>query len=311
MKLFLGVDGGQSGTTAIIGDATGRILGAGEAGPCNHTAAAEGRLRLERAVTESLAAACAQAGLDSATVRFEAACFGMSGGPDDKREILAAILRAERLVVTDDAVIALAGATTTGQGIIVIGGTGSIAFGRNADGHTTNGRTARAGGWGYIFGDEGGAFDIARQAARAVLRMEEGWGRPTTLREILLAASNSTSANQMLHRFYTADWPRSRVATLARAVDAAAGESDPIAMEIVRGAAQHLAMLAAAVRESLWPPGAPLEVAYLGGVFHSTLLLETFRTLIELNDGVHCVPPQRGPAEGALLEALRHAPGAV
>src|ERR1035441_8814937 len=92
MKLYLGVDGGQSGTTAVIGDETGRILGVGEAGPCNHAAAGEGRAKLERAISGSVAAACAQAGLDAAAVRFEAACFGMSGGPDDKGEILAATL---------------------------------------------------------------------------------------------------------------------------------------------------------------------------------------------------------------------------
>ena len=102
MRLFLGVDGGQSGTTAMIGDETGRILGTGAAGPCNHAAHGEGRGKLERAVVGSVGAACAQAGLDVATVCFEAGCFGMSGGPDDKREILASILRVDRLVVTNE-----------------------------------------------------------------------------------------------------------------------------------------------------------------------------------------------------------------
>src|SRR4051812_49521654 len=111
MRLFLGVDGGQSGTTAVIGDEDGLVLGIGEAGPCNHAAAGEGRAKLERAVCGSVAGACVQAGLDAATVEFEAACFGMSGGPDDKREILAGILRVKHLEVTNDAVIALAGAT--------------------------------------------------------------------------------------------------------------------------------------------------------------------------------------------------------
>lgn len=302
MKLFLGVDGGQSGTTAVIGDESGRILGTGEAGPCNHAAAGEGRAKLERAIAGSVAAACAQAGLDAAAVRFEAACFGMSGGPDDKREIVAATLRVERLVVTDDAVIALAGATSTGQGIITIAGTGSIAFGRNPAG-----RTARAGGWGHIFGDEGGGFDIARQAARAILRMDEGWGPATGLRERLLEATGSANANEMLHRFYTDEWPRSRVARLAALVDAAAAESDAVALAIMRGAAQQLAMLAGAVREQLWPPESVLDIAYIGGVFQSRMLLENFRTLVELQEGVRCVPPRRGPAEGALREAYRSA----
>jgi N-acetylglucosamine kinase-like BadF-type ATPase len=302
MKLYLGVDGGQSGTTAVIGDDGGRILGTGKAGPCNHATEGEGRAKLERAVTGSVGAACAQAGLDAAAVRFEAACFGMSGGPDDKREILAATLRVERLVVTNDAVISLAGATTTGQGIVTIAGTGSIAFGRNPAG-----RTARAGGWGYIFGDEGGGFDIARQAARAALRLEEGWGPPTVLRETLLEATGSESANQMLHRFYTGEWPRSRVATLARLVDRAAVEGDAVALGILRGAARELATLAGAVREELWGPEARLEIAYIGGVFESFILLESFRTLVESQEGVLCGPPRRGPAEGALREAYRSA----
>jgi N-acetylglucosamine kinase len=300
MKLFLGVDGGQSGTTALIGDETGCVLGTGEAGPCNHAGAAEGRAKLQRAVSESLAAAALAAGLDPAAVRFEAACFGMSGGPDDKREVLAGIVRANRWIVTHDAAAALAGATASGQGIAIIAGTGSFAFGRNPEG-----RTARAGGWGYVFGDEGSAFDIAREALRAALRMEEGWGPATALREVLLHATDSENANQMLHRFYTSEWPRSRVATLARLVDVAAAEGDSAAVQIVTSAAQALAMLAASVRSQLWAPGDQVEVAYIGGVFESDRLRERFRMLVELEEGSRCVTPRYGPAEGALLEAYR------
>lgn len=300
MKLYLGVDGGQSGTTALIGDETGCVLGTGEAGPCNHAGAAEGRAKLERAVRESLAAASLAAGLDPATLRFEAACFGMSGGPDDKRETLEGIVRAGRWIVTHDAATALAGATAAGQGIAAIAGTGSFVFGRNPEG-----RTARAGGWGYVFGDEGSAFDIARQALRAALRMEEGWGPATALRDVLLHATDSENANRTLHRFYTPEWPRSRVATLARLVDAAAAEGDSVAVQILNGAAQELAMLAASVRSQLWAPGDLVEVAYIGGVFESDRVRERFRMLVELEEGTRCCPPRYGPAEGALLEAYR------
>lgn len=300
MKLFLGVDGGQSGTTALIGDATGRILGEGEAGPCNHAGALEGRGKLERAVAGSVGEACLRAGIDPASVEFEAACFGMSGGPDDKQEILARVLRTRRLVVTTDAVTALAGAMAGGEGMIVIAGTGSIAFGRNQDG-----RSARAGGWGYIFGDEGGAFDIVRQALRASLRMEEGWGPPTALHGILLEATESKDANQVLHRFYADEWPRSRIATLAAVVDRAAEENDAVALEIVNAAGQHLAMLAASVRSQLWKTGEAADVAYIGGVFQGRILRERFRMLVELETGNRVLPPQYGPAEGALLEAYR------
>jgi len=302
MRFFLGVDGGQSGTTAIIGDETGRVLGQGDAGPCNHAGAGEGRVKLERAVRTSLKLACEDAGLDPNSVQFAVACFGMSGGPEDKQEILAALLRAERLLVTTDAVTALAGATAHGRGVITIAGTGSIAFGRNAAGDT-----ARAGGWGYVFGDEGGAFDLVRQSLRASLRMEEGWGPPTSLRATLLQATGTASANQALHLFYTDQWPRSRVATLAPLVDAAALAADAVAAEIVNRAAIDLAMLAASVRQQLWQPGDAVEVAYIGGVFESLTVRERFRMLVEMETGCRCGPPLHGPAEGALLEAYRAA----
>jgi N-acetylglucosamine kinase-like BadF-type ATPase len=211
-------------------------------------------------------------------------------------------LRVGRLTVTNDAVIALAGATGTGQGIITIAGTGSIAFGRNGEG-----RSARAGGWGYVFGDEGGGFDIVRQALRAALRMEEGWGAQTGLRAAILEATGSRDADAAVHRMYTADWPRDRIATLAPLVDAAAAAGDAVAIEILTNAAAQLAMLAASVRSQLWKPGDAVEVAYIGGVFQSRLVLERFRMLVELEDGIRCIAPKRGPAEGALLEAWRSA----
>jgi len=302
MKLFLGVDGGQSSTTALIGDETGRVVGAGGGGPCNHAAAGEGRARLEAAVRESVGTACLQAGLDPAGVHFEAACFGMSGGPEDKRAILEGLIDATRLLVTTDAEIALWGATESGQGMIVIAGTGSIALGRNGEG-----RLARAGGWGYIFGDEASAFDLVRQAVRAALRMEEGWGPETALRAALLDATGSRDANHLLHRFYTPEWPRDRVAALAPLVDEVASSADAVALEILNAAAHQLAMLAASVRAQLWQPEDAVDIAYSGGVFQSGRLLERFRLLMELESGNRCAPVRYPPAEGALREAYRSA----
>jgi N-acetylglucosamine kinase-like BadF-type ATPase len=302
MKFFLGVDGGQSGTTALVGDETGRVIGEGEAGPCNHATSAEGRARLESAIGGSVAAACAAAGLDFAAIRFEAACFGLSGGPADKREILRGLIRAGAMVFVTDADVALTGATAGGPGIVVIAGTGSIALGRNA-----GGRVARAGGWGFIYGDEGGAFDIARQALRAALRAEEGWGPGTALARVLLEATGAANVNDALHLFYTMEWPPSRVAVLAQAVDEAAQNADPAAQRIIHQAAQELALLAAAVRRQLWQPGESLEIAHVGGVFQCRSLLERFRMLVEMEPGVRLIEPRFGPAKGALIQAYGEA----
>ena len=299
MRLFVGIDGGQSSTAALIGDESGRVLGAGTGGPCNHTASGEGGERLRRAITESVSMACAQAGLERA-VRFAVACCGMSGGPDDKRAILEELLPADRLIIAMDAEITLAGATTTGRGIIVIAGTGSIAFGRNEAG-----ATARAGGWGHVFGDEGSAFDIVRQALRAALREEEGWGPRTALRQTLLEATGTRSANEALHLFYTPEWPRDRIAALAPLIDAAAVSEDQVACELLHYAALQLATLAASVQARLWNKGAAVEVAYSGGVFQSGTVRDRFQELVELEPATRCGPAKHSAVEGALLEAYR------
>ena len=89
VKLFLGVDGGKSTTIALVGDETGRVAGAGSAGPSNHAEGEEGRAKLVGAVEESVAGACRQAGVDFREVQFEAACLGFSGGPEDKQALVA------------------------------------------------------------------------------------------------------------------------------------------------------------------------------------------------------------------------------
>jgi N-acetylglucosamine kinase-like BadF-type ATPase len=210
------------------------------------------------------------------------------------------MLDAGKLIVTTDALIALAGATAGEPGIITIAGTGSIAFGRNA-----SGKTARAGGWGYVFGDEGGGFDLTRQALRAALRFEEGWGPPTALHHTLLTAAGAASADSLMRRFYTTEFPRPRIAGFSKLVDQAAREGDVVATALLRTAAQELASLTAAVRRQLFQAKEPARVAYIGGVFRSAILLERYRMLVELEDGNSCQAPVYGPATGALIEAYR------
>jgi glucosamine kinase len=298
-ELFLGVDGGQSSTTALIADRMGRVLGLGRAGPCNHATAVQGREKFIRALTDCLSAASKSVGLDRAP-HFASACLGLSGGPADKEALVAEILESDKTVVTHDAAIALAGALAGEPGVIVTAGTGSIAFGRNG-----SGRTARAGGWGFLFGDEGSGFHIVRQALRASLRLEEGWGRATSLRALLLEASGAKDANDLLHRFYTSEFPRPRMAALAKLVDQAAGEGDTPAREILFETAQALAEIATAVRRQLFRAGEETRFSYLGGVFRSRIVRERFFALLEVDPANLVAAPAYGPAAGALLEAYR------
>ena len=282
----------------MIGDESGRVVGVGRAGPCNHVSTAESEARFREAIGGAVAAAASAAGLKEAT--FAAACLGLSGGPADKDALVREMVGAEKYVVTTDAVVALTGATAGEPGVIAISGTGSIAFGRNA-----GGRIARAGGWGYVFGDEGGAFDMVRQAVRAALRQEEGWGTTTSLRERLLAATGALDMNHLLHAFYTPEYPRSKIASYAKLVDEAAREGDAVAREILQGAAQALATLVAAVRRQLFHRADPARISYIGGAFASDILRERFAIIVELESDTHVHPPAFGPAAGALMEAYR------
>ncbi len=301
-RLFLGVDGGQSSTTALIGDESGHVVGQGHAGPCNHVETADAHAKLITVVESCVAAACAQAGLDPASVRFDSAYLGLSGGPEDKEAILREILRADRLTVGNDALIALSGALVGDPGVVVIAGTGSIAFGRNAAG-----KTIRVGGWGHIFGDEGSAFDIVRQAVRSALRYEETWGPATSLRDALLHETGASSANDLLHRFYTSEYPRSRVASMAPLVDQEAVKGDAAAIDILEEAAECLMTLAAMSLRQLFADNVRAVVSYSGGVFRSTRLLDHFRKKLQAMKKTTVVPPVYGPAAGALIEAYRAA----
>src|SRR5947209_922696 len=148
---YLGVDGGQSSTTALISDDSGAVIGRAVAGPCNHVSGPEATEKFRRIVGGCVADCRRGAGL-SENIVFAGVCCGFSGGPHDKDLLTRELAPAERYYFTHDAEIALAGALSGEAGIVVVSGTGSIAFGKN-----DAGQTARTGGWGYLFGDEGGA----------------------------------------------------------------------------------------------------------------------------------------------------------
>jgi N-acetylglucosamine kinase-like BadF-type ATPase len=261
---------------------------------------AEAREKFRQVIGDCIGEAAVGAGFTfDGGLQFASACLGFSGGPEDKIAYCRELISSTLLKVTNDAEIALIGATAGEPGIIVIAGTGSIAFGRNA-----SGRTARTGGWGYIFGDEGGAFDIVRRALRASLQTEEGWGAPTSLRELLLEQTRAQDANQLLHSFYQ---PASRyqVAPLAPLVTAAAESGDRVAQEILAESARVLAWYAEGVYRNLFSDSEKVPVACIGGVFQSNPLRTVFTQTIREKIGCETGAPVMSPAAGALLEALR------
>ena len=168
VSIFLGIDGGGSKTTCIIGDEHS-LLSTG-------TSAGSNVVRVgERQARETLGAAvrqaCAAANITPGQI--DRTCVGIAGGA--RPEIAAVVLRllsefiSGEIEVVGDMVIALEAAFGSGPGVIVIAGTGSIAYGRNSAGEI-----ARAGGWGFAISDEGSGHWIGRSAVAASMRAYEG-----------------------------------------------------------------------------------------------------------------------------------------
>jgi glucosamine kinase len=312
---FLGVDGGATGTACAVATADGAIAGIGHAGPSNHILAPGGRDRARTAVAGAAGHAVAAAGLGAnlRAVSFRAAQFGMTGITRETEQarafasVVAETLSAGIVRIENDAVIARAGALAGRPGVIVIAGTGSVAFGEDPDG-----RQARTGGWGYIFGDEGSGFAIGCGAVRAALHARDGTGEDTVLVERLAEHAGMPLA-EIPMAFYEGRIDRSGIAALSRAVAGAAEERDPVAVRLIDEAAAALARLVAGVIAQLrWPDGT-VAVGPVGGVFDAgrTILRPLREALARAAPAAVLVPPRLAPAAGAVLMALRAAGVAV
>lgn len=302
MQTVLGVDGGQSHTEAVVADMDGRVLGRGRGGPSNHVEAPGGRERLRAAVADSVGGALAHAGLGPlAATRFVAAHFAMTGEADFKHEIIASVVETDQLDVAHDTPAALAGATGGAPGIAIIAGTGSVAFGESADGHV-----ARSAGFGYLFGDEGSGFGVARDALRAAMRAVDRGERMSPLMEQLAVRFDVRDLRDMPMRFYNHHVSRDEVAAAARDVLEAADAGDPMATTVVRdGVAALVGMVVnVATRLAMSAP----DVRMVGGMFrHVPYRMAFERAVRAAIPGARAALPLLGPAEGAVMLALRAA----
>jgi N-acetylglucosamine kinase-like BadF-type ATPase len=255
---LLGVDGGGSHTACWVADESGRVRGRGEAGPCN--LGSVGPEAAEANLGAAARAAMAQAGVRPADVA--ASCFGLAGfdRPGDRAALQAMALRlglTGSLRIENDAVIAWAGGCRARPGAVVLAGTGSIAYGRTGDG-----RSARAGGWGPLFGDEGSGFTLGRRAVTAALQGADGRGPATALAALLCRGLDIPTIEDAVSAIRWHDADPARVAALAPLVLRAAAGGDAVALDILTQAADGLAEMAVAVLARLGlHPAAALVVA--------------------------------------------------
>lgn len=296
----IGVDGGGTRTRALILDSHGVELGEAEG---------EGALidpRDPDAAVEAIVGAVSAAA-HAAHVEPPAAalCAGLAGGGrDPERTQVEAKLRRRavaRIVrVVTDAETAFFDAFGDGPGILVIAGTGSVAWGRNE-----RGETARAGGWGALLGDEGSAYDLARRALRAAARAADGRAPDTALCERLLQRLGLDAPEALIP--WAAHASKADIAAVAPAVLETAQDGDEVAAAIVEDAVTALADHVAALLRRLGPWDEPPPVATAGALLEPGAPLHApFAAAIRhYRCRVHCAP-LRG-VRGAARLALRHA----
>lgn len=190
-----------------------------------------------------------------------AAGIGTPEERDEVREILHSAFINTHIFVQHDAFIAQYGAFEGEPGVLVTAGTGSIAYGRNADG-----REARAGGWGWLLGDEGSGWWIAHNAVRAALAEWEGSGPATAVTGLLQERFRLKDTYSLIPRMYGDEIKRSQLIELGEQFAELARGGDEVMQRIYRNAGAELAGLALRCARALEIPAAELQLALLGGV---------------------------------------------
>lgn len=256
--VFGGIDAGGTATKCLLLDGEGKILGEHEGPPANYQAGAEVAANV---IKSTLLEAMAKAGLN----RIASLGIGMAGAgrkPElaKMEQYLGRLEGVDRYALTDDGEIALLGAYRGQPGIVLVAGTGSIAYGLRRDG-----QRVRSGGWGAILGDEGSGYWIGLQAVRRVIRSEEGRSGQTALSPVVREKLGITSLDSLPAMVYQSSLGRKEIASLVPAVFATAQQGDPAATEIIDAALTELVLLVQAVEKKM--DFAVPKVAVAGGLF--------------------------------------------
>lgn len=297
---LLGIDGGGTKTVCLVTDGRMKVLGRGLGGPSNYQS--EGTEKARQSLSEAVREALRSAGLEGAAVAV--LCAGLAGvaRPRD-HEIMGGILRelvsAERYIIEIDAFVSLVGATSGRPGIIISSGTGSVALGVNEEG-----QRARSGGWGFILGDEGSGYDIARRGLMAALRAYDGRGDRTMIQDRVASHLGLQGTEELIPYLYSNPLSPGKIAALYPIVLDAADEGDAVAHQLILDAAAALAEMVAATARRLGMTDRETLIAMAGGVFNGREIADAFRLAVK--DQLPLAKPmfpENPPEVGALILA--------
>lgn len=296
--VFLGVDGGGTKTAFAVLTGDGDLLATAVAPSCYYLGQ-----------STDLVADVLRTGLEAVCdtpARITHAFFGLpgygevSGDLETLDAIPARVLGHHRYGCDNDVVAGWAGSLGAVDGVHVVAGTGSIAYGERG------GRRLRVGGWGELFDDEGSAYWMAIRGLGAFAKMSDG-RLPTgplheRLADHLRLAADLDLVDVVLNRWRG---DRATVASLARVVTAAAADGDPACAAILRDAGQALAgLVKSAITRLGYAPGEVVPVSWSGGVFGSPPVRTAFREHLA-DAAVDLRDPLLPPVLGAALYAAR------
>ena len=294
----LGVDGGGSATRSVIISTEGEALATATAGPSNPIT-----MGAERALANILEA------VDEASARcgvheFLASRLGVAG--TDRSKLRQELLDGMRpsfgdTAIVSDAASALAGGTGCRPGVVVIAGTGSIAYGENR-----LGETARAGGWGWRLGDEGSGYTIGLKAVMAALTAHDGRGPETMLKQKIVSHLGLGGIEDIIDWVYEPGREPRDIAYLVPLVREAEAEGDEAAALVMAEAGVELGFVANAVIRRLGMSG-EFPVSLNGGVFkQSSGYIIAFEEVVR-REASECalIKPRMPPLLGSGLLALR------
>ena len=301
--IIIGIDGGATKTSAIALDTGKWRICRAEAGPSNyHVVGLEGMVEaIEKCIHKLLSE------LNSTDKSVDMMTVGLAGLDTsyDFRVVKNFLRRkslAKTLYLVHDTINALYGALSGRPGVVVIAGTGSVAAGVNY-----RGEYVRCGGWGYLLGDEGSAYDLGRKGLIAVLREYDGRGKKTILTRYILKKLELESPEDIIRKVYVEGMSVREIASLAPLVTRAAAEGDEVAIGIVEECMEMLAELAYTVIDRLEMHGEEVEVGLIGGVFRAgRIVIEVFEEeLRRMEPNVKLITPEWPPEVGALLYACK------
>lgn len=302
-QCVIGIDGGGTKTHLLCVDREGDILAEVYGGSSNLCSNSEERVRqyLEVLISDMRLAL-------NEEVEIISICLGTAGliaerSHERLTEILRELFGNIAIQIVGDMETALVANMDHEAGVLVISGTGAIAYGMDL-----NQETYRSGGWGHLVGDEGSAYWIASQGLRRALKSFDGRGQLTDLYKAFKSYLNCQNHSELVAMIYSPMFNKSKMADLARVVGEVALEGDQIAIQILQEAGIELAHLGASViRKLTLDDLAQFKVITAGSVLlNNEFVQDSFReALLKLYPQSNIIPIQKSAAYGAVKLAIK------